>query len=151
MENIMSEVIGPKLTEQFEMFDDDHSDLGNGERKCSKCNKLLPLTSFSKSDGANYLRAECRSCNNKLAKVRKALHLKHGKAPANYTCPICLGSEEDVKGKGNTKNGSWVLDHCHETESFRGWLCHKCNRALGGFDDNIDILKRAINYLKENK
>ena len=137
-----------KHTSQFEMFDDDHSDLGNGERKCSKCNHLLPLSAFSKSDGANYLRAECRACNNKLAKVRKILYEKYGKAPDNYTCPICLGTEEDVKGKGNTKNGSWVLDHCHETESFRGWLCHKCNRALGGFDDDIEMLLRAKKYLE---
>ena len=59
-----------------------------------------------------------------------------------------LSTEEDVKGKGNTKNGSWVLDHCHETESFRGWLCHKCNRALGGFDDDIEMLLRAKKYLE---
>jgi hypothetical protein len=134
--------------EQLEIFDYDYSDLGNGEKKCSKCNNFLPLTSFGKSDGGNYLRAECRSCTNKLQKVRKALHLQHGKAPENHICPICLGSEEDVKGKGNTKNGSWVLDHCHETEAFRGWLCHKCNRALGGFDDNTRTLEKAINYLK---
>ena len=145
----MLEITGAKLTDQLLMFEDDHSDLGNGERKCSKCNYLLPLSSFSKSDGANYLRAECRACNNKLSKVRKILHQIHGKAPQGYTCPICLGSEEDVKGKGNTKNGSWVLDHCHETESFRGWLCHKCNRALGGFDDSPEMLERAITYLKE--
>jgi len=145
----MLEITGAKLTDQLLMFEDDHSDLGNGERKCSKCNYLLPLSSFSKSDGANYLRAECRACNNKLSKVRKMLHQIHGKAPQGYSCPICLGSEEDVKGKGNTKNGSWVLDHCHETESFRGWLCHKCNRALGGFDDSPEMLERAITYLKE--
>ena len=38
MESTVSETTGQKLTEQFEMFDDDHSDLGNGEKKCSKCN-----------------------------------------------------------------------------------------------------------------
>ena len=64
-----------------------------------------------------------------------------------YHCPICKGSEEDVKGRGNTKNGSWVLDHDHEQETFRGWLCHKCNRALGGFDDDTDKLTAAIEYL----
>jgi len=144
----MLETTGQRLTKQLEMFDDDHSDLGNGEKKCSKCNMLLPLSSYSKSSGANFLRPECKKCNNELNKVRKLLYKQHGKAPDNYKCPICLGSEEDVKGKGNTKNGPWVLDHCHETESFRGWLCHTCNRALGGFNDSEEILRRAIKYLK---
>ena len=117
---------------------------------CNKCNTLLPLSNFSAHSGGNYLRPECKKCNNELSKIRNYLRAIHGEPTKNYRCPICLGSEEDVKGKGNTKNGSWVLDHCHETESFRGWLCHKCNRALGGFDDNIDILNRAINYLKGN-
>ena len=89
-----------------------------------------------------------KKCNNELSRVRAALKDVHGVAPNNYKCPICLGNADDVKGKGNTKNGSWVIDHCHDTEKFRGWLCHKCNRSLGGFDDNILTLKRAIQYLK---
>ena len=135
--------------EQFEMFDDDHSDLGAGERRCSKCNLLLPLDRFSAHSGANYLRPECKACNNELSKVRNYLKEKHAAPSTDHICPICLGTEEDVKGKGNTKNGSWVLDHCHETESFRGWLCHKCNRALGGFDDDVEMLARAIKYLED--
>ena len=62
-----------------------------------------------------------------------------------YICPICLGNSEEV---GDLQNRTaWVLDHCHVTNKFRGWLCHKCNRALGNFNDNVDILKRAIKYL----
>ena len=144
----MSETTGEKLTEQLTMFDDNHSDLGDGERLCNKCNLLLPLSSFSAHSGGNYLRPECKKCNNELSKVRNYLRSLHPEPTENYICPICLGSEDDVRGKGNTRNGSWVLDHCHEKETFRGWLCHKCNRALGGFDDNVDTLKRAMSYLQ---
>ena len=71
------------------------------------------------------------------------------KAPnKNYVCPICELNNEQSKGKGNTKNGSWVLDHNHETKEFRGWLCHKCNRALGSFNDDWKTLLRAVKYLK---
>ena len=66
----------------------------------------------------------------------------------NYKCPICLGTSDKVNGLGGKKSGAWVIDHCHETESFRGWLCHTCNRCLGGFKDDEDILKRAIKYLE---
>jgi len=136
--------------DQLSFLEDDHYDLGDNVRKCSKCEQLLPLGFFSRHSGANFLRAECRKCNNELSKVRLRLREKHGSAPENHVCPICLGTEEDVRGKGNTKNGSWVLDHCHETEEFRGWLCHKCNRSLGGFDDSVDMLQRAIDYLREH-
>lgn len=40
-------------------------------------------------------------------------------------------------------------DHDHITGKFRGWLCSKCNLGLGYFEDNIQGLQRAIDYLKE--
>ena len=124
----------------------------DGETKtCSKCNKKLPLSSFSVSSGANFLRPECKKCNLELTRVRNRLRDKHGMPTDGHVCPICERGETEVAGKGGLRNGAWVIDHCHDTETFRGWLCHKCNRALGGFDDSIDTLNRAINYLKGNK
>ena len=55
--------------------------------------------------------------------------------------------EEQAEGRGGN-SGAWVLDHDHETEDFRGWLCHSCNRALGGFNDDVPRMKRAIKYIK---
>ena len=140
--------------EQLDMFaeSEEHGDLGAGKGKvCSKCEDYLPLSSFSMTSGGNYLRPECKKCNSYLHKVRQGLRKAHGMPQEGYICPICKQDEEQVKGKGNTKNGPWVLDHCHETETFRGWLCHKCNRALGGFDDCVEILSRAIAYLEVGK
>ena len=42
------------------------------------------------------------------------------------------------------------LDPCHKTGKFRGWLCNRCNRGLGYFDDCIEGLERAISYLKRS-
>ena len=138
--------------EQLDFLEDSHEDLGAGEGKtCSKCNKFLRLVSYNMASGGNYLRAECRKCNQELTKVRQRLKAEYGMPEGKYWCPICTGDEEDVKGAGNTKNGPWVLDHCHETEKFRGWLCHKCNRALGGFNDDLGTLKRAIDYLSKGQ
>lgn len=39
------------------------------------------------------------------------------------------------------------VDHCHATGKIRGLLCHKCNIAIGMFDDNSRFLKAAIKYL----
>ena len=66
----------------------------------------------------------------------------------NYTCPLCLGNSKEVAKRGGNHAGSWVIDHSHSSGDFRGWLCHLCNRALGCFKDDTDILKRAIKYLE---
>ena len=139
---------------QLTLFDplEDSGDLGAGEGKlCSKCNQYLPLSDYCLHSGGSYLRTECRKCNAELFKVRKSLRLTHGMPKEGYICPICKQNAEGVKGQGNTRNGPWVLDHCHKTSNFRGWLCHKCNRALGGFNDDKETLKLAIEYLSSNQ
>lgn len=50
-------------------------------------------------------------------------------------CVIC-GSEEDL-----------VVDHCHKTNTIRGMLCNHCNRGLGHFRDDPDLLEFARIYL----
>ena len=41
-------------------------------------------------------------------------------------------------------------DHDHKTGRFRGWLCGRCNLGLGSFEDNPELLRRAINYIVLN-
>ena len=119
-------------------------------RVCNKCNIKKPITDFSYHSGSNYFRPECKQCNNELSKIRSALKKQYGVAPEDHSCPICGLKAEQVEGKGG-KAGAWVLDHCHETNTFRGWLCHTCNRALGCFGDDEDRLKKAIEYLRRHR
>lgn len=150
MEILMSETTGQKHTkepEQLAFFEEPEYTKQEGTRLCNKCNKWLPENKFSPNGGANYLRRECTSCNSELKKVRDKLRKKHGMPGLDYICPICQSGEQEVDGLGGNA-GPWVLDHCHETKSFRGWLCHKCNRALGAFNDSKKYLERAIKYLE---
>jgi hypothetical protein len=41
-----------------------------------------------------------------------------------------------------------VVDHCHKTGIFRGWLCPSCNTALGFCRDNPKILRRLADYVE---
>tara|TARA_B110000211_G_C14040063_1_gene536362 strand:- start:1400 stop:1552 length:153 start_codon:yes stop_codon:yes gene_type:complete len=42
-----------------------------------------------------------------------------------------------------------VLDHDHSTGEVRGWLCESCNTGIGRFDDDPQIVQKAINWLKK--
>ena len=117
---------------------------------CNKCKKELPIEHFSKHSGSNYLRPECKSCNNLLSKIRSSLRKQHETPPENYQCPICNRSEHEISSGGGNKKSKWVLDHDHQNNNFRGWLCHTCNMGIGSFSDNIDILHKAIEYLKND-
>lgn len=121
--------------------------LDDETKVCRICDQDLPLGSFCKASGGNYLRSECRACEKELGRVRKLIKETAPPVPVNHACPICKRTEEQVRGRGGKKSGTWCCDHDHDTNQFRGWLCHDCNRAIGNFNDDIDRLKTAIDYL----
>lgn len=62
----------------------------------------------------------------------------------NNECAICH-TKEILQIKGKKLRLS--IDHCHKTGKIRGLLCSNCNRGLGYFKDNPELLKRAELYL----
>jgi hypothetical protein len=57
-------------------------------------------------------------------------------------CPICKQAPSEHKW-----GRKWNVDHDHATGKVRGLLCRKCNLALGHFDDSIERMQAAIDYL----
>lgn len=139
-----------KPTKQLSLFKEIFLDIKDDNNKlCTKCNIVKPLESFPWRSGEKVFRREhCRQCVRKLSQERKILKDKYGMPSDDYICPLCLGNSKEVAKRGGNHAGSWVLDHSHYSGNFRGWLCHLCNRALGCFKDDVDILKRAIKYLE---
>lgn len=58
-------------------------------------------------------------------------------------CAICRGPQIDNRMLG--------VDHNHQTNAIRGLLCNKCNGGLGYFNDSVEILGKAIEYLNRHK
>ena len=80
---------------------------------------------------------------------------RHGYKPCNATpeeleaaftgrCNICGVPEIECTHK-------LALDHNHDDGFFRGFLCARCNQALGGFRDSEELLVDALHYLTNCK
>ena len=106
-------------------------------KNCIYCKETKELSEFPKhSLYKDNLDTRCRTCIKTHAKIRRELHKKA--PPKPEVCECC--------GKPPLK---WCLDHDHGDNSFRGWICDRCNTGLGKLGDNIEGLQKAINYLRK--
>ncbi len=61
----------------------------------------------------------------------------------NSKCAICgVHSSKEIRGL--------FIDHNHKTNQVRGLLCNSCNRGIGYFRDDKDIVEKARIYLHEH-
>jgi hypothetical protein len=65
---------------------------------------------------------------------------KKAARPRPDHCELCGKQSEEI-----------CFDHCHQTNSFRGWLCHQCNQALGLANDSPELLHKMAQYLEQQK
>ena len=123
---------------------------------CTKCKESKEDDKFSLDSGNTNRRGKfswCKTCVNshRTSDDRQRYNLK-----AKYGLTV-EGYQELLKMQGSqcaiceiALTPSWhsaQYDHDHKTGNFRAFLCSKCNRGLGHFDDSIDLLQKAINYL----
>lgn len=126
---------------------------------CSICHKEKPLKEFPYNTGKVRYFSYCHQCRrdkykgneNTHKRVRnRSLVKQFGITLDEYNllflkqggkCAICGIHQSELKQALN-------LDHDHTTGKVRALLCPKCNGGLGIFNDDIDLLEKAIKYLK---
>lgn len=59
---------------------------------------------------------------------------------------VCWICRQPPDGRG--KYPVLCLDHDHTTGQLRGLLCHQCNRGIGFWRDDADMMARAVKYLR---
>jgi len=67
-------------------------------------------------------------------------------AKQNGCCAICGKPEKTII---HGKPISLAVDHCHDTGKVRALLCTVCNRGIGLFQHDRDLLQKAIAYLDD--
>jgi DNA-directed RNA polymerase subunit RPC12/RpoP len=76
----------------------------------------------------------------------KSIGLSPYKAQQIYeSSNVCAICGKEVSGKDKH------LDHEHFSHKIRGVLCYRCNSLLGISLDDVNLLTKAIQYLKENE
>ena len=140
--NLFSEI------EEIELAEDDPN-----TRVCRVCGERKELEQFqiryfgvNNYKGRKYL---CRTCRNYREGLIKILKKKHKYPDEIYACPICGVTKWEQRE--DKPISTWSLDHCHKTDEFRGWLCPRCNTGIGQLEDNVDILRKAMEYLQQHE
>lgn len=134
--------------------------LTGATKKCSKCNEILPVANFHMQAGRNHnhyrFNSPCKVCANlnrnknyhkeyyrklkyNITNEQYQLKLKE----QNYSCVICNIHQDDYSKE-------FCIDHCHKTGKIRDLLCTQCNSGIGFFRENINVMKKAIAYMKKH-
>jgi hypothetical protein len=117
---------------------------------CIRCNVRQPPDQFQHMLSGE-IKRKCRTCLRNQSKLVKKLKEEYPYPDEDYKCPICDRDIDEISEHGQKKMQTWVLDHCHGTETFRGWLCFHCNSGLGQFKDSLARIKNAVKYLEEHQ
>lgn len=129
-------------------------------RTCTTCKEFKSIDNFQlerdeRASGGISVRSKCKPCNE-LRKykgfIKRFYKIDYEKyeeilKKQNYSCAIC----ESPTSQNIRTSGKLFIDHSHETGRVRGLLCSKCNHALGQFNDDIGLLKKAIKYLENDQ
>ena len=132
-----------------------------GYRVCSICKVGKEYSKFYKDNarrhGVGQVCKECKAAYKKesynpIKKREEDMKGKYGMTLDDYDrmlksqnnkCAICNNTSTGRKG---TKY--FAVDHCHTSRKVRGLLCHSCNVAIGYMKDDVELLDKAIDYLK---
>lgn len=134
-----------------------------GQKQCIKCENIKDIERFNihktATDGRRNI---CKVCQNIYAQIKRqkddgrsrnySLQRDHGISHEEYLqmlesqggrCMIC----NTDKPHRSLYFKHFAIDHCHKSGKIRALLCNSCNTGIGHFNDDSDLLKKAINYL----
>lgn len=127
-----------------------------GFKKCPLCTLTLLTSEFNHSIRSGWKYA-CKKCLERRAfelRIKRSYNMSveeyaHLINDQNFKCKIC-GIPIVISVNGTAKERWGYVDHCHVTLKNRSILCLKCNTGIGSFNDDTELLLKAIAYLAEH-
>jgi hypothetical protein len=145
--------------------------LEEGLNWCNLCETVKSVDAFVKDKRlSSGIRGRCKQCvktlakeiadNNRaatrLANKRSYIARNYGLSYEEYQaklaaqkneCSICQNFIQEACENKLGKNYEAHLDHDHESDEIREFLCYRCNVGLGLFRDDPELLSKAAKYL----
>lgn len=126
------------------------------QKRCPACGRTKAITEFvrnraEKSGWGGY----CRPCHNRIS--RENVIKNHGSTRSRMLKRRYGVDAVDVEWMILQQGGKCAVckekpakhvDHDHESKRVRGILCFNCNRGLGYFKDDWELMCRAADYLE---
>lgn len=122
-------------------------------KTCSRCAKHLPEENFHRQ-GSRGRHSWCKRCFNEYNKQRRSKRPPEYWRRRNFVARYGI-TEADARAMLKEQGGCAIcgekparpcVDHCHDTGTVRGILCHGCNIKLAALED-AEFRGRAIRYL----
>jgi sulfur transfer complex TusBCD TusB component (DsrH family) len=118
-------------------------------RKCRICKM-----DFLKSRARNDYDHVCPKCNRNRA-IKHKFNITQQQydeilLAQNGVCALCGKPETKISHKSH-KVLPLAIDHDHKTGKIRGLLCDDCNVMLGRAKDEAEVLRKAANYIEQNR
>ena len=137
-------------------------------KKCSKCKLEKSIDDFthfrSRRDKKIRVHSLCKPCkaaqslayhranrDECLRRVRRTKLKRYGLTEADFAallekqkslCAICASLMRPGRGTH--------IDHSHATGKVRWLLCNNCNVGIGHFNEDTDVMTKAMEYLRES-
>lgn len=129
-------------------------------KTCSRCRLEKEIAEYHKDNSAkDGFRSACKTCVSQYNKTipslltrARSLKSRYGISIEQYEemlnsqngkCAICASSSNGYRGKYGM-----AVDHCHLTGKVRSLLCNRCNNGIGHFQDNLNLMYKAVKYLE---
>lgn len=132
-------------------------------KRCNQCKAVKSVSEFAKKGNRQNYR--CKACHNAYYKnylKNKDVYEKHKarvkawkeqnklKITADKYGITVEEYEQGISGLCQCCgiNQASVVDHCHVSGKFRGFLCNSCNLGIGLLGDSLAKVEKAVLYLQ---